>query len=28
PERGLAYNEGADRRSWAALTDFLAEVMA
>jgi dienelactone hydrolase len=28
PERGLAYNESADRRSWAALTDFLAEVLA
>jgi dienelactone hydrolase len=28
PERGLAYNASADRRSWAALTDFLAEVLA
>jgi dienelactone hydrolase len=28
PERGLAYNAGADRRSWSALTDFLAEVLA
>ncbi|MEA3061497.1 MAG: hypothetical protein QOJ94_1278 [Sphingomonadales bacterium] len=28
PERGLQYSESADRRSWAALTDFLAEVLA
>lgn len=28
PERGLAYNANADRRSWVALTDFLAEVLA
>jgi dienelactone hydrolase len=28
PERGLAYNASADRRSWAALEAFLAEVLA
>jgi dienelactone hydrolase len=28
PERGLRYDASADRRSWAALTDFLAEVLA
>jgi dienelactone hydrolase len=28
PERGLAYNASADRRSWSALVDFLAEVLA
>lgn len=28
PERGLAYNETADRRSWTALEDFLAECLA
>jgi dienelactone hydrolase len=27
PERGLQYNESADRRSWAALGDFLAECL-
>jgi dienelactone hydrolase len=25
PEKGLAYDPGADRRSWAAMSDFLAE---
>jgi len=28
PERGVQYNQAADRRSWAALEDFLAEVLA
>jgi dienelactone hydrolase len=28
PERGLAYDAAADRRSWAALEDFLAECFA
>jgi len=28
PERGIQYNQAADRRSWAALEDFLAEVLA
>lgn len=28
PEHGLIYNETADRRSWRALTDFLAEALA
>lgn len=28
PERGLAYQPDADRRSFKAMTDFLAEVMA
>jgi dienelactone hydrolase len=28
PERGLAYDASADRRSWASLVDFLAEVLA
>jgi dienelactone hydrolase len=28
PERGLAYSEHADRRSWAALEAFLAEALA
>jgi dienelactone hydrolase len=28
PEHGLAYSESADRRSWAALEGFLAEVLA
>ncbi|MEA3036626.1 MAG: hypothetical protein QOH04_2398 [Sphingomonadales bacterium] len=28
PERGLAYSASADRRSWAALEAFLAEVLA
>jgi dienelactone hydrolase len=28
PERGLQYNSSADRRSWASLVDFLAEVLA
>lgn len=27
PENGLAYNETADRRAWAAMTDFLAETL-
>jgi dienelactone hydrolase len=26
PSKGVAYNEAADRRSWAAFMDFLAEV--
>jgi dienelactone hydrolase len=28
PERGIAYNAAANRRSWQALTTFLAEVLA
>jgi dienelactone hydrolase len=28
PENGLQYSESADRRSWAALENFLAEVLA
>ena len=28
PERGIAYHPDADRRSWAAMTGFLAEVLA
>jgi dienelactone hydrolase len=28
PERGLQYSEAADRRSWASLVEFLAEVLA
>jgi dienelactone hydrolase len=28
PDRGLRYDANADRRSWAALEDFLAEVLA
>ncbi len=28
PERGLAYNENADKRSWRAMADFLAEIFA
>jgi dienelactone hydrolase len=27
PERGIAYNKAADRRSWAAVVDFLKEVL-
>ncbi|WP_299322014.1 dienelactone hydrolase family protein [Parasphingopyxis sp.] len=28
PERGLAYQPDADRRSWRAMTDFLGEVLS
>lgn len=28
PERGIAYSETADRRSWAAMLDFLKEALA
>lgn len=28
PDRGLAYQPDADRRSWQAMTDFLAEIFA
>jgi dienelactone hydrolase len=28
PERGLAYNEAADRRSWVAMTGFLKETLS
>lgn len=28
PERGVKYSADADRRSWQAMKDFLAEVLA
>jgi dienelactone hydrolase len=28
PSKGMAYDEGADRRSWQAMRDFFAEIFA